>query len=69
MHQSWNEIVLGGILSGGGMAGFADVLSERDAADIHAYVVARALHEPSLLESMALWASRYVCLPAEWISD
>ncbi len=69
VHESWNEIVLGGILSGGGMASFADVLDARNAEDIHAYVVARALHEPTLLEGLALWASQYVCVPAEWAAD
>ncbi len=69
VHDSWNEIVLGGILSGGGMASFADVLDARDAADIHAYVISRALHEPTLMEELALWVSRYACLPVEWVTD
>ncbi len=69
IHESWNPIVLGGILAGGGMASFADVLDERGAEEIHVYVVARALHEPTILESLALWVSRYACIPAEWMSD
>jgi len=69
IHDSWSAIVLGGILSGGGMASFADVLGERDVEDIHAYVVAQALREPSLLETLALWVSKHACLPAEWLSD
>jgi quinohemoprotein ethanol dehydrogenase len=69
VHESWNEIVLGGILSGGGMAGFSDVITESDAADIHAYVVARALHEPTLVEELARWASKFACIPAEWAAD
>ena len=69
IHQSWNQIVLAGILAGGGMASFADVLDEPGAEDIHAYVVSRALHEPSVLESLARWATQYACIPAEWVAD
>ena len=69
VHESWKQIVLGGILAGGGMASFADVLDERDVENIHVYVVSRALHEPTILKSLALWASQYACIPAEWVSD
>jgi quinohemoprotein ethanol dehydrogenase len=69
IHESWNEIVLGGVLAGGGMAGFADVLDEKDAADVHAYVIAMALREPSPVEELALWLSKRICIPAEWVAD
>jgi quinohemoprotein ethanol dehydrogenase len=69
VHESWNTIVLGGALAGGGMASFADVLNEKDAEAIHAYVVARALHEPHLLQRAALWLSQHVCIPASWAAD
>ncbi len=69
VHESWKAIVLEGLLAGGGMASFADVLSEQDADDIHAYVVDRALHEPTMLEGLAAWAGERVCLPAAWLVD
>ena len=69
VHESWNAIVLGGILSGGGMASFADVLDEQSAGAIHAYVVSRALYEPSALQRLARWLSQYACIPASWMTD
>jgi quinohemoprotein ethanol dehydrogenase len=69
VHEGWDDIVRGGVLAGGGMASFRDVVDEKDSEDIHAYVVARALHEPGVLEELALWASQYVCIPAEWVTD
>ena len=69
VHESWNAIVLGGVLSGGGMASFADLLDEEGSDAIHAYVVFRALHEPSALQRLATWLSRYACVPARWLAD
>ncbi len=69
IHESWNAIVLGGILSGAGMASFSDVLDEPDAEAIHAYVVSRALHEPDVLQRLARWLGEYLCLPASWVAD
>jgi len=69
VHEQWNDIVLGGIRAGGGMASFADVLSAADARDIQAYVSERAWHEPSTLESAAGWLMRHACLPVGWITD
>jgi len=43
-HEVFNEIVIDGIYGSKGMAGFADVLTAPQAADIHQYVRARA-HE------------------------
>ena len=39
-HLRWNTVVINGIMSGVGMPGFANVLSEEDAVDIHRFVVA-----------------------------
>ncbi|MBN1241055.1 MAG: PQQ-dependent dehydrogenase, methanol/ethanol family [Gammaproteobacteria bacterium] len=41
-HAAFNEIVLDGTLEERGMAGFANLLSEQDVEDVHAYVIARA---------------------------
>ncbi|MCP5432316.1 MAG: PQQ-dependent dehydrogenase, methanol/ethanol family [Alphaproteobacteria bacterium] len=43
-HAQWQEIVRGGIRADGGMASFAQWVSEADANLIHAYVIKRA-HE------------------------
>lgn len=40
-HSQFNDVVLKGTLADKGMASFADVLSEDDAAAIHAYLIAR----------------------------
>ena len=69
IHDAWQEIVRGGALIGGGMPSFAALLEPRDVDDIHAYVVSRAVHEPTWLEELALWASEHACLPAEWVAD
>jgi quinohemoprotein ethanol dehydrogenase len=41
VHDIWNDIVIDGLLTGNGMASFADVLSPDDAQVIRAYVVER----------------------------
>ncbi|HWW63871.1 MAG TPA: PQQ-dependent dehydrogenase, methanol/ethanol family [Sphingomonadaceae bacterium] len=41
-HAEFNDIVLGGKRQQLGMASFADILSPKDADDIHAYLIARA---------------------------
>jgi quinohemoprotein ethanol dehydrogenase len=41
-HAIFQQIVRDGVLEGSGMAGFADVLSERDVSDIQAYLVHEA---------------------------
>jgi quinohemoprotein ethanol dehydrogenase len=46
-HSLFRQIVLGGILEGNGMAGFADLLSVQDADDIHAYLVDAARQRSS----------------------
>ncbi len=69
VHDSWNEIVLGGSLQAGGMASFADHLTGKQAQQIHAYVLARSHHEPGLLERAARWIGRYACIPVAWAAD
>ena len=69
VHDRWNQIVLGGSLQAGGMASFADRLTEEHAQQIHAYVLARAHHEPGLLEQAASWIGRYACIPVSWAAD
>ena len=41
-HAQFNDIVLGGSRKGAGMASFKDILSQKDADAIHAYLIARA---------------------------
>jgi len=41
-HKQFNEIVLDGIYSDLGMAGFADILTQADAEALHAYIISRA---------------------------
>ena len=70
VHAQWNDIVLGGIRQGDGMASFADVLSPADATAIHAYVAERAVAEPNLLAKALGWAlDAGLCLPASWLTD
>ena len=68
VHEAWGPIVLGGSIENRGMPSFADVLSEADSQSIHAYVLAQALREPSLVESAAAWLSEFVCVPAPWFA-
>jgi quinohemoprotein ethanol dehydrogenase len=70
VHEGWDDIVLGGVRGGAGMASFADVIDAQESADIHAYVVTRALYEPSALERLGGWfAERGACVPVEWTTD
>ncbi len=41
-HENFKPIVLGGALKGLGMVGFADVLNEKDADAVHAYILDKA---------------------------
>ncbi len=69
-HDRWNDIVLGGIRAGRGMASYADVLDEDGARAIQAYVIAQAHREPSWLERAGRWLYQQgVCLPAAWLAD
>ena len=69
MHDRWNDIVLGGVRSADGMASFADMLSVNQSRQIHTYVIERALHEPTALESLASWGAEHFCIPVEWLTD
>ena len=68
-HERWNDIVLGGTLASGGMASFADVVDAEGARAIQAYVIERALHEPTLVQQLAAWASERFCIPSSWATD
>jgi mono/diheme cytochrome c family protein len=41
VYRDWNAIVTGGVRAGQGMRSFAAVMSEADAQDIRAYVLAQ----------------------------
>jgi quinohemoprotein ethanol dehydrogenase len=41
-HGKFKDIVLGGIYVDKGMASFADLLTDAQVSDIHAYLIARA---------------------------
>jgi quinohemoprotein ethanol dehydrogenase len=41
-HSAFNDIVLGGVRAGNGMASFSDRLTPADTEAIHAYVISRA---------------------------
>jgi quinohemoprotein ethanol dehydrogenase len=69
VHERWSDVVLAGTRAEGGMAGFADVLSDEDARAIHAYVIERALHTPGLLERLASWFAAHACIPSYWVAD
>ncbi|MCP3984491.1 MAG: PQQ-dependent dehydrogenase, methanol/ethanol family [bacterium] len=69
VHDQWAEIVLGGIRQAKGMASFADALSASDAEAVHAYVIQRALAEPTVAQRLVGWATENACVPASWIAD
>jgi len=69
VHENWQAIVLGGTRQSKGMPGFGDLLDQRGAEDIRAYVVARALYEPTLLERAGRGLLEWSCLPVTWVAD
>ena len=69
VHEGWLPIVLGGTRQTRGMPSFSEVLSGDEAEAIHAYVIAQALREPTLIEAAASWVGRHVCVPASWVVD
>jgi quinohemoprotein ethanol dehydrogenase len=69
VHERWGDIVLGGTRAAQGMASFADVLSPKESDAIHAYVIERALHEPTAVESLVKWFGAYACMPVSWLVD
>ncbi len=56
-HRLFNEIVLGGILSGAGMVSFKEVLSQADADAIHDYIIYAANLKWEEDHSSDWWAS------------
>ena len=70
VHARWDDIVLGGIRAGDGMASFADVIDAPTSRAIQAYVIDRAHHEPGALESLVGWfAESPLCVPTSWMLD
>ena len=56
-HRMFKEIVLGGMLTDRGMSGFADRLSEQDAEDIYAFILARSWQDYQAQEAAKKQAS------------
>ena len=54
-HNSFNAIVLDGVMSKAGMVGFGEVLSEDDAYAIHAFILERANVDKELRAQSAWW--------------
>jgi quinohemoprotein ethanol dehydrogenase len=69
VHDAWDAIVLQGAFANKGMASFADLIDADDARAIHAYVVAQALREPTLVERLFRWARKNLCVPTRWVAD
>jgi len=51
-HQVFKEIVIDGIYAGKGMAGFGDILNEKDTEMIRQYVISRALIDKAEAEAI-----------------
>ena len=56
-HKIFNDIVLDGIYSGMGMAGFGDYINKDDAEAIHAYLIEMAHAEQTELNESATWSA------------
>jgi hypothetical protein len=69
VHESWNDIVLGGTRQAGGMASFADQLSMAESDAIHAYVIERAHAADGFVEGLLRWVGQYACVPVAWVVD
>ena len=67
--EKWDDIVLGGIRAGGGMASFADVLTPAQSREVQAYVATRALHEPNVAQRALGFLAENICVPATWFAD
>ena len=52
-HQIFKNIVIDGIYAGKGMAGFGDILNEKDTEMIRQYVISRALIDKAEAEAMS----------------
>ena len=70
VHNSWNDIVLGGTRAKNGMASFADLITEEEAQAVQAWVISRATRDPSALDHVVRWlADSSFCLHARWVTD
>ncbi len=70
VHERWNDIVLGGIRAGQGMASFADVLDADEAQAIRAYVLYRANQPTPVAGRLIQWAvDRGACVPSSWLTE
>ena len=69
-HEHWNDIVLGGIRAGQGMASFADVLDADGAQAIRAYILHRANEPTPVTGKLIQWAvDQGVCVPVSWLTQ
>ena len=57
--------MLAGAFRARGMAGFADLIDAEESRSIHAYVVAQAHTEPSVLDHVVDWARKNLCVILE----
>jgi len=48
VRDNFKDIVIGGVLSDNGMAGFGDILTEQDVEDIYSYIITRATQDRQL---------------------
>jgi quinohemoprotein ethanol dehydrogenase len=69
VHDTWNDIVLGGTRQRGGMASFADQLNVKQSDAIHAYVIERAHAADGWLEALLRLTGQYACVPITWVVD
>ena len=56
-HELFQQIVRGGLFESLGMISFADVLTEKDAEDIHHYIIATANRDWAAAQSSDWWQS------------
>jgi quinohemoprotein ethanol dehydrogenase len=69
VHEIWQQIVYDGVLSGNGMASFADVLSRDDVNAVHSYVISEAVFAQSLGGRLLQGVADNVCIPLQWMTD
>ena len=69
VHETWNDIVLGGTRQTGGMASFADQLGVEESDAVHAYVIERAHAADGWIEALLRWTGKHVCIPIDWVAD
>jgi len=70
VHARWTDVVLGGTRAKDGMASFADLIDLEQAQAIQSYVIERAYHEPSALETLIAWLPESpFCVRSSWVTD